>query len=580
MVLFVSAFAAVPVSAASTGTMVSNAVQASFGVTYYKGWTKSTDHLNHYVTFTLAEQGIVTINATKPFDSKGEYGRLYFTVYDSSFNAIWGNDSYQSVDDVRDSYNVKVGLAAGTYYLTLRPGFYVSSGVIETNYTLSFQANPYCEVEPNGDGSCATSVQQGVKYTGYYGAAGNDYEEADYYKMYVKAGTYRITWYNFRAMDATSTIVELLLPDGDDYSVSYYLKSHITNEGLNYADVTVKQSGMAYLHIYNSSRAQFEYGFSITNIYCATNGHRYGSPAVTRQPGCTTAGVKTYTCTTCGGTKTESVAAKGHSWNSGAITTQPTCTKTGVKTYTCTNCKGTRTESVAVKGHSWNSGAITKQPTCTQSGVKTYTCNSCGTTKTETVRPRHSYTNSADQYCNACNWKKEANTLKKVDGVWKYYEDGIFTDVTTLVKFSGSWYYVKNGVVDNSYTGLFKFNGSWFYVYKGRVASNTTTLVKYNGEWFYVVNGKVASATTTLVKFNGEWFYVVKGKVASNTTTLVKYNGGWYYIYKGKLASKTTTLVKYSGSWYYVKNGKVDFSYSGRFLFNGAYYTVKNGRVV
>lgn len=33
MVLFVSAFAAVPVSAASTGTMVSNAVQASFGVT-------------------------------------------------------------------------------------------------------------------------------------------------------------------------------------------------------------------------------------------------------------------------------------------------------------------------------------------------------------------------------------------------------------------------------------------------------------------------------------------------------------------------------------------------------------------
>lgn len=72
MVLFVSAFAAVPVSAASTGTMVSNAVQASFGVTYYKGWTKSTDHLNHYVTFTLAEQGIVTINATKPFDSKGE----------------------------------------------------------------------------------------------------------------------------------------------------------------------------------------------------------------------------------------------------------------------------------------------------------------------------------------------------------------------------------------------------------------------------------------------------------------------------------------------------------------------------
>ncbi len=40
-----------------------------------------------------------------------------------------------------------------------------------------------------------------------------------------------------------------------------------------------------------------------------------------------------------------------HSYNSGVITTQPTCTATGVKTYTCSVCKGTKTETVAAKGH-------------------------------------------------------------------------------------------------------------------------------------------------------------------------------------------------------------------------------------
>ena len=44
-----------------------------------------------------------------------------------------------------------------------------------------------------------------------------------------------------------------------------------------------------------------------------------------------------------------------HDWDSGTITTAPTCTKEGKKTYTCTVCHATKTESINATGHSWKS---------------------------------------------------------------------------------------------------------------------------------------------------------------------------------------------------------------------------------
>ena len=72
------------------------------------------------------------------------------------------------------------------------------------------------------------------------------------------------------------------------------------------------------------------------------------------------------------------VPAKGHSWDSGKITAAPTCTKTGVKTYTCTECDATRTETVSATGHT--AVAVAKvEPTCTQPGRAAGTkCSVCG----------------------------------------------------------------------------------------------------------------------------------------------------------------------------------------------------------
>ena len=70
----------------------------------------------------------------------------------------------------------------------------------------------------------------------------------------------------------------------------------------------------------------------------------------------------TGTCS-CGYTVTDV-----HSWDSGSVTTQPGCTTTGVKTYVCSICNGTKTESVAVNGHT---EVIDKAvaPTCTATGL-------------------------------------------------------------------------------------------------------------------------------------------------------------------------------------------------------------------
>lgn len=83
--------------------------------------------------------------------------------------------------------------------------------------------------------------------------------------------------------------------------------------------------------------------------------------------------------------KTE-IAAKGHSWNAGEITTEATCKAEGVKTYTCSICGETKTESIAkLNEHTWDAGGITTNPTCAEAGARTYTCIVCGETKVESI---------------------------------------------------------------------------------------------------------------------------------------------------------------------------------------------------
>ena len=73
----------------------------------------------------------------------------------------------------------------------------------------------------------------------------------------------------------------------------------------------------------------------------------------------------------------EVIPANGHSWDEGEITTAPTCENAGVKTYTCTVCNATKTETLDATGHT--PVEVAEQPaTCTEAGHTAGTkCSVC-----------------------------------------------------------------------------------------------------------------------------------------------------------------------------------------------------------
>jgi len=169
----------------------------------------------------------------------------------------------------------------------------------------------------------------------------------------------------------------------------------------------------------------------------ATEGEATGhshEATVTTAVTCTTDGVKTYTCTGCGNTYTETIAAPGHSLAQ-VEAKAPTCTEKGWAAYEyCSVCDYTTYKEVAATGHSYTSEE-TKAPTCTEKGEMTYTCgNDASHTYTEEIKATgHSLTQveakaptcteagyEAYEFCSVCDYttyKEVAATGHEYDSV-------------------------------------------------------------------------------------------------------------------------------------------------------------------
>lgn len=108
-------------------------------------------------------------------------------------------------------------------------------------------------------------------------------------------------------------------------------------------------------------------------------------PAV--EPTCTvgglTAGKRCTVCQTVTQAQ-EPVDALGHDWGEGEVTTEATCAAAGTKTFTCSRCQETRTETIPMIEHTWVAGESVENETCGGS-TTTSTCSVCGATKTEST---------------------------------------------------------------------------------------------------------------------------------------------------------------------------------------------------
>ena len=216
--------------------------------------------------------------------------------------------------------------------------------------------------------------------------------------------------------------------------------------------------------------------------------HTWDEGEVTTEPTCKDTGVKTYTCTVCGETKTESVPVTdehtwgswekvdetnhkhtcsvcgkeetaAHTWDEGEVTTDPTHTEFGVRSYTCTACGATKTEQVdklpdhtygawekydetqhkrtcacgdvQYADHTWDDGEITTEPTCKDTGIKTYTCTVCGETKTETVSVTDEHTWGSWEKVDETNHKHICSVCDKEETAAHIWQEGEVTKEPT-----------------------------------------------------------------------------------------------------------------------------------------------------
>ena len=107
-----------------------------------------------------------------------------------------------------------------------------------------------------------------------------------------------------------------------------------------HCDVTVESRNTKYANYSSSSYATFK----------CVEAHEHSYTAVVTAPTCTEKGYTTHTCS-CGHSYVDTYTdALGHAWDSGKVTKPATATETGVKTYTCTRCSATKTETIPATG--------------------------------------------------------------------------------------------------------------------------------------------------------------------------------------------------------------------------------------
>ena len=151
--------------------------------------------------------------------------------------------------------------------------------------------------------------------------------------------------------------------------------------------------------------------------------HSYDNGVITTPATETTEGVKTYTCSVCHHTKTETVPRLSHTHS---LSVDYSKDETG-HWHTCSGC----TEKVDFEAHTEDSGTVTVQPTETTEGIRVYSCTVCGyVIRTETVpalasEHTHSY-GTAWKYDSTNHWH-ECSSGEKTDISQHISNGGVIT---------------------------------------------------------------------------------------------------------------------------------------------------------
>lgn len=185
---------------------------------------------------------------------------------------------------------------------------------------------------------------------------------------------------------------------------------------------------------------------------CNINGHSY-SAETTKEPTCTAAGERTYTCSVCGNQYVEEISKTDHTYTDYTITQEPTCTAGGIAMYTCSTCGAQITEKLDALDHDWLAtevkettyavpegtscpkcsginftsarSSITYTCTCSDCGTEwtveadvtfgstTYTCSRCGETKIEADATEENQESWFAKFISKFRWLSSVSTIYK-----------------------------------------------------------------------------------------------------------------------------------------------------------------------
>lgn len=141
-----------------------------------------------------------------------------------------------------------------------------------------------------------------------------------------------------------------------DSSGSYYCRKSYnslsspefdTSSSNAYHDYNIKATNAdsgEYISLYYTTSSYWDTAYACNTAMTLTVEHNY-TPSATKQPTCTDKGTRTYTCSGCGKTKTETIKATGHKWSEWTVTKQATETSKGTLTRKCSQCGKTETEN-------------------------------------------------------------------------------------------------------------------------------------------------------------------------------------------------------------------------------------------
>ena len=170
---------------------------------------------------------------------------------------------------------------------------------------------------------------------------------------------------------------------------------------------------------------------------CAT--HSFGDWTVIDEPGCTTEGVKTRTCTVCGYTEESSVPPKGH--NTLTETVHPTCTESGYTRIYCPVCEYQYSKTIIpAAGHSAGNRKVTAVASAGSNGETAVWCTACGELLAEGTYTLNDpavnfVVSSPEGYQNGMNSVNVSVVINNNPGIWGtsfyLYFDPVFSLVSS-----------------------------------------------------------------------------------------------------------------------------------------------------